>query len=93
LLSISYCILQLNYLRFSIAVLLIGNFLNTYFLDFSMVSENMVCTSCKTEITNIVGTTRFKCPKCGKQEIIRCERCRRLGVRYKCEKCGFEGPN
>ena len=49
------------------------------------------CNSCDKNITNIKGSTRFKCPDCGKEEIIRCFDCRRLAVKYKCKKCGFEG--
>jgi len=58
-----------------------------------MVEKNIVCTSCKTKIANLVASTRFKCPKCGKVEIIRCKGCRILGVKYKCPDCGFIGPN
>jgi len=52
-----------------------------------------VCTSCKSKINNIGGATSFKCPKCGKEEIIRCSQCRKIASKYKCIKCGFEGPN
>lgn len=58
-----------------------------------MVNRDIICISCKTKIGNLVGSTKFKCPKCGKQDIIRCERCRRLGVKYICESCKFSGPN
>lgn len=58
-----------------------------------MVDKETICTSCKTKISNLVATTGFKCPKCGEAEIIRCERCRRLGVKYICPSCSFSGPN
>ncbi len=52
--------------------------------------EKMLCTSCKQEIGK-QGVV-FKCPKCGKQEIVRCLKCKKLAVPYICEKCGFVGP-
>jgi predicted RNA-binding Zn-ribbon protein involved in translation (DUF1610 family) len=51
------------------------------------------CVSCKTAVTNVQGTARFNCPQCAKQDIVRCERCRRLAAKYRCAGCGFEGPN
>ena len=51
------------------------------------------CSSCKTAIINVQGTVCFTCPKCTKQAIVRCERCRRLAARYTCPECGLEGPN
>ena len=39
------------------------------------------------------GATIFKCPKCGDEEIVRSKYAKRLGVKYRCSKCGFEGPN
>lgn len=52
-----------------------------------------VCSSCKSRILNIDESTRFKCPKCGETEIVRCAYCRKIAARYTCSKCGFEGPN
>jgi len=52
-----------------------------------------ICSSCKTKVTNLKGTVKFKCPKCGKQEIIRCKTCRKTVAKYTCPECGFEGPN
>ena len=49
------------------------------------------CTSCNLGVQE--GATIFKCPKCGDEEIVRCSDCKRVGVRYKCKKCEFEGPN
>jgi len=48
-----------------------------------------VCSSCNKEVTT--DYVEFKCPKCGKEKIIRCENCRKTVKTYKC-KCGFEGP-
>lgn len=52
----------------------------------------LICTSCKTRADNNIGKTKFKCPNCGEFEIVRCLNCRQIGAKYKCEKCGFEGP-
>ena len=52
-----------------------------------------VCSSCKTRITNIEGSTIFKCPNCAGEEIIRCAQCRKIATKYACSKCGFSGPN
>jgi len=51
-----------------------------------------VCSSCGKKIVNQESATSFKCPNCGETIITRCEKCRILSVKYKCEKCGFEGP-
>ncbi|MFH1403873.1 MAG: zinc finger domain-containing protein [Candidatus Altiarchaeota archaeon] len=48
------------------------------------------CSSCGTEV--LKNYSEFKCPKCGEKEIIRCDPCRKLGIAYKCDKCGLEGP-
>jgi len=53
----------------------------------------MECSSCKIRVANIKGTVEFKCPSCGKAEILRCAECRKLATKYKCPSCGFEGPN
>ncbi|MFH1316513.1 MAG: zinc finger domain-containing protein [Candidatus Woesearchaeota archaeon] len=58
-----------------------------------MVEGKLACSSCKAKITNIFGTTRFNCPKCGEEEIVRCTRCRKIAAKYACNKCGFIGPN
>ena len=58
-----------------------------------MPEEKLVCSSCKKRITNTLGTTRFKCPNCGKSEIIRCHHCREIVAKYRCSLCSFEGPN
>jgi Zn-ribbon RNA-binding protein len=49
------------------------------------------CTSCNASLTNDNGSTGFKCPECGKEDVQRCGKCRKLGTKYIC-KCGFEGP-
>jgi hypothetical protein len=48
------------------------------------------CSSCQKEVTD--DYVRFKCPNCGKEEIIRCMKCRKIVAKYKCKSCGFEGP-
>lgn len=51
------------------------------------------CSSCKKNVANVVGTVKFMCPNCNKEEIIRCIECRKNAVKYVCPSCGFEGPN
>ncbi|MFW6449589.1 MAG: zinc finger domain-containing protein [Nanoarchaeota archaeon] len=58
-----------------------------------MADKKYLCSSCKKDITNDIGSTRFNCPSCGNVEVVRCYDCRKLGTRYKCHECGFEGPN
>ena len=57
------------------------------------MEQKKQCSSCKMSITNISGTAIFKCPKCGKTEIVRCKHCREIAAKYKCPECAFEGPN
>jgi len=57
------------------------------------IKKELICSSCKTKITNKTGTARFKCPNCGKAEIIRCRHCREIAAKYTCPNCGFIGPN
>ncbi|MDD3175370.1 MAG: zinc finger domain-containing protein [Candidatus Nanoarchaeia archaeon] len=51
------------------------------------------CTSCNVSVVNDQGSTNFLCPNCGKQEIVRCRKCREIVTKYKCPECGFIGPN
>jgi len=53
----------------------------------------MKCISCKEKITNNSGATTFKCPNCGKYDIVRCGNCRKTVTKYVCPECGFTGPN
>lgn len=55
------------------------------------MSQNKNCSSCKKDIVNLKESTIFKCPKCGKTEIIRCDHCRKIAVEYECSNCGFIG--
>ena len=57
-----------------------------------MTNKEITCTSCKVKITNIRGAVSFKCPACGKVEIVRCPGCRKKAIKYTCS-CGFTGPN
>jgi len=57
------------------------------------MAKEMKCISCSKRITNVVGSVKFKCPKCSKFEIIRCAHCRKIVAKYKCPECSFEGPN
>jgi hypothetical protein len=55
--------------------------------------KEQICVSCKKKVTNLPGTTKFICPKCGKVEIVRCGHCREIVTKYTCPECGFVGPN
>ncbi len=44
-------------------------------------------------IANDVGSVLFPCPNCGEEVIARSYTARRIGAKYTCKKCGFEGPN
>jgi len=55
--------------------------------------EEKKCISCKKKIENLEGSVTFNCPNCGQYEIVRCGRCRKAALKYKCPSCGFEGPN
>lgn len=55
--------------------------------------EELICSSCKKRITNVTGTAKFKCPSCGKMDIIRCDHCRKIAAKYSCAACNFTGPN
>jgi Zn-ribbon RNA-binding protein len=39
------------------------------------------------------GSVKFKCPNCGKSEIVRTQHDRKIAAPYVCPACGFEGPN
>jgi len=39
------------------------------------------------------GNVVFPCPQCGKEIIKRTLHERKIATKYKCSKCGFEGPN
>ncbi|RLI98986.1 MAG: RNA-binding protein [Candidatus Aenigmatarchaeota archaeon] len=53
--------------------------------------ENLYCTSCGRGVTGD-KFIRFLCPKCNKEDIIRCPVCRKNSKIYVCKKCGFTGP-
>jgi Zn-ribbon RNA-binding protein len=57
------------------------------------MEKKLKCISCKKELINDQGSTIFTCPNCGKMEIVRCAQCRKLGTKWKCSTCDFEGPN
>ena len=57
-----------------------------------MAEKELRCISCNVNIANKVGSVIFKCPKCGKFDIIRCNHCKSIHVKYKCPGCGFIGP-
>jgi predicted RNA-binding Zn-ribbon protein involved in translation (DUF1610 family) len=53
----------------------------------------IVDSASRKRITNTLGTARFKCPSCGKHEIVRTRHMRQIAAKYKCPECNFEGPN
>jgi predicted RNA-binding Zn-ribbon protein involved in translation (DUF1610 family) len=57
------------------------------------IKSQKVCISCKKRITNDNGSVIFNCPNCGKTEIVRCSKCRKIAAKYTCPECGFTGPN
>ena len=54
-----------------------------------MTAIGKICVSCGRLTDNYA---MFKCPDCGKTDIIRCDQCRLDHVKYRCTECGFEGP-
>ncbi|MFH1834819.1 MAG: zinc finger domain-containing protein [Methanobacteriota archaeon] len=48
------------------------------------------CSSCGTEVMK--DYVKFKCPGCGKSNILRCKSCRVLGTTYSCGNCNLQGP-
>ncbi|MBI2545403.1 MAG: DUF1610 domain-containing protein [Candidatus Aenigmarchaeota archaeon] len=54
--------------------------------------DKLQCTTCNTNVLARKNFVRFKCPKCGEVEIIRCSTCKNLGIKYTCSGCNFEGP-
>ena len=55
------------------------------------MKNELMCTSCGKSVQE--GATVFKCPECEGSEIVRCTHCKETGIKYKCKKCDFEGPN
>lgn len=49
------------------------------------------CVSCNDTISATGRGVEFKCPKCS-ETIVRCGRCRKLMVKWKCPNCAYEGP-
>ncbi|MHA1410030.1 MAG: zinc finger domain-containing protein [Candidatus Odinarchaeia archaeon] len=54
--------------------------------------EPPVCTCTGKIIAPDEKAVHFSCPNCGEITIWRSEKCRLFGTKYKCVKCGFEGP-
>ncbi len=58
-----------------------------------MTEKELICTSCKTKISNVKGSVIFKCPNCLDNEIVRCLHCRKISSKYSCSNCKYSGPN
>lgn len=56
------------------------------------MAKELKCTTCKEPVTNDLGTVRFKCPSCGKVDIVRSRNMRAIAARYVCHECNFAGP-
>jgi len=50
------------------------------------------CISSGKPITNDGSSVNFPCPGCG-YKICRSTHARKIGAKYTCPSCGFEGPN
>ncbi|RLJ07951.1 MAG: RNA-binding protein [Candidatus Aenigmatarchaeota archaeon] len=50
------------------------------------------CVTCGKKIESEAEWVECNCPKCGKERIIRCSKCKKLMNPYECPKCGFVGP-
>lgn len=50
-------------------------------------------TATKNSVVNDKGSVAFPCPNCGGIEVIRTRNERENAVKYRCDKCGFSGPN
>lgn len=48
----------------------------------------MKCQSCDADFLEGVS---FVCPRCNREKVNRCTKCKKTSVKYKC-KCGFVGP-
>ena len=54
--------------------------------------KKLNCSTCGINVASDNVWVEFMCPGCGKETIIRCERCKRLENSYRCKKCDFVGP-
>lgn len=57
------------------------------------MTEAIISSSTKDRITNDSGSVQFPCPACSESTVVRTTKERKLAIKYKCEKCGFTGPN
>lgn len=68
------------------------NLVNYKKIIFIYVLIVMKCVSCHINLVSEDKFTRFPCPSCMEEEIVRCIKCRRRNSEYACTKCGFKGP-
>jgi len=57
------------------------------------MEKKLKCLSCRKELANDEGSVIFTCPNCNQGELVRCGQCRKLGTKWRCPKCEYEGPN
>ncbi|MBI4176826.1 MAG: DUF1610 domain-containing protein [Candidatus Aenigmarchaeota archaeon] len=55
-------------------------------------TDKKLCTTCGSVVAYVGTFVEFMCPNCGSDLIRRCEKCKNFSNKYKCSKCGFEGP-
>jgi len=48
------------------------------------------CNSCNKEVRE--NYIEFSCPRCGKEKIVRCGKCKAMSKEYTCTNCSFIGP-
>ncbi len=54
--------------------------------------EEIVKTNSTKQLSVNDIVVRFTCPNCGEGIIIRSNKEKKLGLKWKCNICGFEGP-
>jgi predicted RNA-binding Zn-ribbon protein involved in translation (DUF1610 family) len=54
--------------------------------------DKLKCSTCGVSVESEKVWVAFKCPACNKEQITRCEKCKRLENTYTCQSCGFTGP-
>ena len=58
-----------------------------------MIKKDFKSKTETVDTVNPVGTVVFKCPSCRKANVVRIPFERKNCIKYRCDSCGFEGPN
>lgn len=64
-----------------------------FLIKFSITFLNKTRVLFDGDFMTQTGSITFNCPQCGKTKITRTTHDRKIATPYKCEACGFEGPN